>query len=128
MAVANKCWKDNTIRRYLTKKVASAIKNELVSMCSDGSNSVLKNTSAESIKSFRWKMLIEEMKLKAPLLLELLQMCASTKKPRKNKEGIIGMCTAILLKHRRKSMCIIQKVISLILYAGHSSKRVSRCE
>ena len=37
---------------------------------------------------------------------------------------IIAMSTAILCKNRHPSMCLLQKIISLILQAGRSSKQV----
>ena len=59
-----------------------------------------------------------EMESKAPTLLSLL-----TRKPRKHTEDVI-VIASIFCKHRRPSACQLQRTISLILYAGHSSKQV----
>jgi len=34
------------------------------------------------------------------------------------------MCAALMLKHRFTEMSLVQKIISLVLYAGHSDKQV----
>ena len=36
----------------------------------------------------------------------------------------IGLCVAIMLKYRRPTMSLVQKLIAVILYSGHSSKKV----
>ena len=38
--------------------------------------------------------------------------------------SIIGVCAVILLKQRHK-MSMFQKIVSIVLYAGHTSKQVS---
>ena len=65
-----------------------------------------------------------EMESKAPTLLSLLKQCLLTRKPRKHTEDVIVMIATIFCKHRRPSACQLQRAISLILYAGHSSKQV----
>ena len=54
-----------------------------------------------------------EMDVNSPILLELLTCCTMTKKKHVNSEAIIGLCTSILCKHRRPSMCLLQEWISL---------------
>ena len=39
---------------------------------------------------------------------------------------VIGTCVAILLKHRNPKLSLLQKIISLVLYAGHASKQVHK--
>lgn len=65
---------------------------------------------------------------------ELKTMCSSrvgsvlkTRKPRSNRTGLVGMCVAMLLKHRFHRMSLVHKIMGLILYAGHSGKQVSAC-
>ena len=65
-----------------------------------------------------------EMESKAPTLLSLLKQCLLTRKPRKHTEDVIVMIASIFCKHRRPSACQLQRTISLISYAGHSSKQV----
>ena len=62
----------------------------------------------------------------APTLLALLEFCTYTRKPRVNRMAVLGMCVALLLKFSFHKMCLVQKIISLILYAGHSGKQVNK--
>ena len=41
-----------------------------------------------------------------------------------NRDAIIGICTAMLLKYRYSKMSLVQRILSIILYAGHSGKEV----
>ena len=52
----------------------------------------------------------------------ILSSITKTKSERANQNAIIGMCATILLKHRYSKMSLVQKIISTILYAGHTSK------
>lgn len=65
-----------------------------------------------------------EISTRAPVLLRILTAATKTRKDRPNQFTVIGMCFALILKHRNPSLNLIQKIISLILYAGHSSKQV----
>ena len=72
---------------------------------------------------FRRKNLIKELPQHAPTLLHVLKGCTLTKH-KKNRNATIGMCAAILLRFRNQKMNLLQRIISLILYAGHSAKMV----
>ena len=77
------------------------------------------------------------MECYAPVLLNILKEATKLSKIRKNqavkqvslaslpnkKNAIIAMTTVILCKNRRP-MWLLQKIISLILQAGRSSKQV----
>ena len=79
---------------------------------------------SSNIEEFNWNMLMDELRVHSPLYFAIMQGCAKTKTPRQNHVAVLGMCTAILLKHKFSKMCIIQKMISLILYGGHAGKQV----
>ena len=68
---------------------------------------------------------MDEMKTRPPTLLSILESCTETRKVRMNKEAIVGLIIAILCKHRRPSASLLQQIVSVILYSGHASKRVS---
>ena len=71
-------------------------------------------------------MVLQELHVHAPNLLHLLNSITSTKTDRDNQKAIIGMCASILLKHHYSKMSLVQKIVSVILYAGHTSKQVVR--
>ena len=65
-----------------------------------------------------------ELLCNAPVLLMILRACTETKRPRVNRVAVMVMCAALILKHRFSEMSLMQKIISLILYAGNSDKQV----
>lgn len=71
---------------------------------------------------YRWEKLIAELQVHAPTLLNILYACTS--KDRQNRNGTIGMCIAMILKLRYPRMSLVQKIISVILLSGNTSKQV----
>lgn len=88
-------------------------------------------------------MIISELHTTAPTLLRVLEGCVNVKRRvrrecrghgrRKKKvqkartssnSSIIGICTAILLRHHNKNMNLVQRIISVILHCGHAAKQV----
>ena len=107
--------------------IGKELQGEIAAICSDDYNSITRQKSNSAIGNFNHvkQSLLMEMKTKAPTLLSLLKSCLRTRRPRKNTDLIIVLITSLLCKHRRPSACQLQRIISLILYAGHSSKQVS---
>lgn len=103
------------------------LRSEIAAITSDNFKSITREKSRHSVKDFKHIKcsLLNEMERKAPTLLSLLKSCLKTKKPRSNTDAIIFVITSIMCKHRRPSACTFQRIISLILYVGHSSKQVS---
>ena len=70
----------------------------------------------------RWEQLMLELKTHAPTLLAILQSGCS-RLDRKNVDGVIGMCCAMILKMHYCRMSLVQKIVSVILVMGHSSQQ-----
>lgn len=101
------------------------VRNELISMCTESRSSILRSQSPAALRGFTWNALLQELAVTAPILLSILQKCTHTRRPRPNQAAVIGMCFSILLKHRFSKMCLMQKILTLILYGGHSGKQVA---
>ena len=123
VAVVDHCFKDDKIKEHAVNKVATMVHDEMKIMCSHKVDSILQRTSA--LSSFQWIDLMNELEAHAPTLLTVLNSATRTRRDRCNRDGVIGMCAALLLKFRYNRMSLVHKVISTILYAGHSSKQVS---
>ena len=123
-AIVEECMHQPTLRKYVLKKGGVLLRRELTSMCSDATASVLRSKEISDLREFTWDKLIHELQRNSPILLNILESATLTCKPRANRDAVICMCAAILLKHRFAQMCLVQKIVSLILYAGHSGKKV----
>ena len=119
--IAVESMKDPSTRQVLVKLFGKEVRKEVRSMASE---SFLSSQSKDDLKNFQWDRLHTELSLKAPLLLNILFDVTKTRVPRPNSHIVIGICVAILLKHRNPKMSLLQKIISLVLYAGHASKQV----
>ena len=67
---------------------------------------------------------MDELLTNAPILMSILMESTKTKTVRANSQAVIATCVGLLVKHRFTKMCLIQKLVSLILYAGHANKQV----
>ena len=123
-AVVRECMKDPAMHKYTIQVVGQCVRQELASLCSESVKSVLQEQSLDAMCSFSWAKLHKELQENAPTLLSFLEMCTQTRKPRCNREGVMGMCTALLLKYRFPKMALVQRINSLLMYAGHSGKQV----
>ena len=138
VAIADECMKIKDLKVAVINKVGKMIREEVWVLCSNKSHSILKSTDPKILKKFNCDSVITEMEKYTPTLLRILKECTKPLKARKkktqqkrpqvtspnNQHAVIAMCTAILCKNRRPSMCLVQKMISLILQAGRASKQV----
>ena len=123
-AFARKCLRDPSFRNAFTKGMGVSQRHEIARLNSDDVTSILRNKSSKVLNQFTWESLINEVKSVAPTLFHLLQSCTKTRKTRKNHDAIIGVLVSIICRHRRPAASLFQRLISLILYSGHASKRV----
>ena len=113
------------VRKYIKiQKVAKLVRVEMSSLCSERVDSMLRNHCKDSLINFDWDDFKAELLSNAPVLVSLLEACTHTKTPRTNTTSVIGMRAALMLKHRFTQMSLVQKIVSLVLYAGHSDKQV----
>ena len=89
-------------------------------MCKLDCPSVLRDSSREAMQSFTWDSLVNELQENAPTFLQLLRGCIRMKRRYVSKRGrsyivtenaIIGLCAAILLRHRNTRMNLVQRII-----------------
>ena len=123
-ALARQCLKHNGIRRYMIKRIGLSLQQEIANLCSDKVDSVLQDKCINTLETFSWDAVIEEMTTRAPTLLSLLENCTHTKRARNNRKSVIGIITAILCKHRRPTASLLQRLLSIVWYAGHAAKSV----
>ena len=122
-AITQNLFQNAAAKKLILKEIGRLLHNEVVTMCSDQVNSVLRSKSAESLPSFSWSVLIAELKKHAPILLTVLSNCTKTPS-QKDATPVIGLCAAVIMKFRRPSMSLVQRILSIVLFAGHAKKEV----
>ena len=120
-AFAKHAYRDRAVKRHIIRLVSQECKVEIKKLCKKDSPIV--RSKREDLMTFTWKSFLEAVQENAPTLFPLLQSCIPTATSL-NHKAITGMCVAILTKARCSSACLVQKIVSLVLYAGHCSKQV----
>lgn len=101
-------------------EVARKVKREMKAFSSDATASVLRDTY-EALKRFSWKTVHMEMKKHMPTLMSLLSLIVPLPE---EKEPLLCMLTAQLLKARHQRMSLVQRAVSLMLYGSGTRKQV----
>ena len=111
---------NETVRRFIISGLKKYVKDEMKQLCSD---SFLLDKGKDKLCNFTWNALDAIIQSKAPILHSILKSSISAHS-NLDDQVVVGICASILAKACRPSACLIQHIISAILYAGHSSKQV----
>ena len=132
-SIARQVIKDKRIRLKVVEIMGTDAGKEMKKLCSKKVNSILRKRDFGSVQSFDIQAVIKEMEEHAPSVLTILRGCLLGRKPSKHKklksrivniDLLVSVCCA-LLRGRSQRMNLLQRIISIILYCGHTSKRVS---
>ena len=119
--LAKRCLQDSNIREYVIKGVGQILLREVSILCSNRGKSILRDKSNIALEKFNWKDIHDELCGTAPILVKLLKGAL----PRcSNQHTMISIIISLLCKSRNSSVCLFQRLMSIILYSGHASKRV----
>jgi hypothetical protein len=86
-------------------------------------NSCLTNKSLAAIEKFDWTIIATTLQKAAPYLCSLLETC--TKKMGLEKNIVIVVCTSILVKSVSARANLLQRLMSVLLFASHAPKQVN---
>ena len=123
-AVISRSMKIPERQSYIVKCVGKVLHFELCTLCSDEYFDFLSGKDVNQFISFKWTNVMDEIKRHMPVLYQLLRKCMETPSERENTDKLIGVIISILAKHRRPQSSLFQKIVSLLLYSGHCSKKV----
>lgn len=113
---------DVSIREYILRIIGRLVHKEVKMLCSDNVNSILKEDNPEVLKSFTWQIFQHELSTHAPIFMGVLESASVKSKP--SSEVSVCLCAALIARSRTPTMTLPAKILSLVLYAGHSSKEV----
>ena len=117
--------KDKKAFPWVALGVGKMIKHEIAKLCSDNVNSLLKSKGKESMGQFPWENLRKEISFHCPTLHKLLYCATTTRVRRPNQDNFVTVLVSMLCKFRSSNMSVLQRMISLLLYAAHSGTIVS---
>lgn len=124
---AKAMFKTKELKRATINLVASKVQQECASLCGRmPSKSLFKLSKLKQLKQFDLNALNSELASRAPVLFTILKAAASKSPKQTPRRSMITMAAAVLLKARSQKMCMVQTLVSNILYSGHASKKVSK--
>ena len=136
-ALARQVMRNPKTRDHCLNTLEKDIQKELTCVVSlKKGTSCLRYKSLQALQSFTWEKLHRELKVKAPTLHQVLMGCINVrqrervrkgphrKSTRVHKHAVLGICAAILLRHRNQNLNLVQRLLSLILNSGHAGKQV----
>ena len=116
----------STLKSATIVQVKQLVKREVHFLCSrKHGDSVLRLSDTSAITKFTWGSILRELHQESPTLYAFLRAVLFRRK-RKLHLRNVGMSACMLLKSRNKDLGLVQGVISLVMYAGHSSKQVGK--
>lgn len=144
-SIGRQAVRDPKIRERVLSILTKDIQKEMTTLCARKTGSILRQSSLQAVTKFSWDVLAEELQRVTPTLYTILKGCVDVKRrqpqksatskkqksPRTSKTNrpsntaVLGVCASILLRHKNVHMNTLQRLVSLILHSGHSSKQVS---
>ena len=119
MKVAKECLQNPIILQYILRFLGIKARNELKRLWIEDHSVLL--SSPKDIKQL-YVTLTDELKSKTPTLYSFYFYLLQT--PRASQTAVVSVCAALIIKHRFQKVNLIQKFVGLVLYTGHSSKKV----
>ena len=87
--IAVEALSDDQIKKRLISFIGKDIAEEVKTLSSDLSKSILRSDSTDALKEFTWDALLDELHRYAPVLSSLLFKATQTRTPRHNRDAIV---------------------------------------
>lgn len=120
-------FKSKDLRRSLINRFCLELEKECRKLVRK-KTSVLKCTSLEDLRKFKWSKLIKEWVHEAPTLYKVFRAIAVPSQCAKRKmqylRPIIGAAGAMLLMARNAQMSAVQYLVGISLFLGRARKKV----
>lgn len=124
MAFAKQCLMEPNVQRLIIRRVILLLRREITTLCSDRVGSVMLGSSPKEMCEFNMQNFIEEAKEHAPILVDILESLTQSRITTVNQSAIMTMILASLCRCKRPKMSLLHKIISIIMYFGHCTKKV----
>ena len=112
------------LKKQVCSELGRAFCAELKQATAQDSNSLIKKTDMDTISTFNWETLQDDLKQHCRQLLQFLHLFVPHNK-RKRVGGVMSLIVAMLARLTNQRARLVQTVVSLILLAGHATKQVS---
>lgn len=125
VAFAKQCLMEPSVQRLIIRRIILILRREIATLCSDRVGSIMLGSSPNEMCEFDMHKFIEEAKEHAPILIDILISLTKSRITTVNQPAIVTMILASLCRCKRPKMSLLHKIISVIMYFGHCSKKVT---
>lgn len=131
-SIAKAVMGQDDLREAIIIVLLMQLNQECTNLCKSSNGSPFHRIPVDKLADFKWRDVVANLQLNAPLLFTLFYTIVS----RNDNRNVVkvgaahypGICSAIasLLKERNRKMCGIQSLVSLLMYSCHAEKQVCR--
>ena len=111
--------------RVLVLSEIGKIVQKEIKLCSNNYHSIIREHSPTALEYFSWRTIILEVMHKAPTLYTIIDKCLMSSN--ESSRHLLCVVASVVLKSRNPHMCMVQAMVSILMYAGHAGKQVCLC-
>lgn len=101
-------------------KLALKIRGEMKRLSSTTHNSILRDSN-EAVRQFHWETVRLELHRNVPTLMNILSLLVG---PSEKHYPLLCLLGSMILKARHQHLCLVQRVVSIMLYGNGTAKQV----
>ena len=122
-SIVNFVMKDKTMRKAVSVTIGKEIRKEMKHTCLQKEHSIFKDKGISAVGNFNWSNMIADLK-QTSILSSVLENSLQHGEKKTKTEVTMTVAAGVLLQGYSERACLVQRVISLLLYASHSPKPV----
>ena len=107
------------MQKFAAHYISKFIQKELKFMCSNQLKSMLRDHSKLALANFSWDSILLELEKRCPLLFTVLRNCIPI-----SSNHLLCVIFSILLKGCNSHVNLMQFIVSILMYTGHTGKLV----
>ena len=119
----------DSLKGAIKLQLLKEINDQCQALCvrTRGEPSVLKDTSVKSLESLEWSKVLSEMKERVPDVLDFIATIATPRLKKNVDDQVPPVCViySMMMNQRWQELSLVQKIATIILGIGHSSKKAS---
>ena len=112
-------------RVLVLSEIGKIVQKEIKELCSNNYHSIIREHSPTALECFSWRTITLEVMQKAPTLYAIIEKCLMSSN--ESSRHLLCVFVSVVLKSRNPHMCMVQAMVSILMYAGHAGKQVCLC-
>lgn len=116
----------SALQKQCELQLIMQLDKDCTDLCLRSKPSILRKNKFPGMSTFDWKLIIEEIKSRCPILLKVFVTVMGKMSTEKLDQFIAPLCTcyAIMMQKRNHELSLVQRVNTVLLAEGNASKKV----